>query len=644
MKQFLQRNRIGILFLLLGILHRLVFLLFINHMFDFRNILALVKSVVDTGDLSAGFYTVKKAGLEIQLYGKIYYQLAAIWLILLEKLKILNISSLSNPFQWNPLFYQIILIKLFQFFYDFILLFFMYKLGEILEIKNKSLVIFFWAINSFMVFPAYAMFQSDLAMMAFMTGGIYFAVKSLKDSNNNVKFKLASLFLFALGAVIKQTPILIVPFTIILFSNSIVSFILYSSSFTLFYLILSQPWSADALLMRQFFLNSKESMALFNFQLNSVPVFLFLYFSLLFLLFFKGKGFFQKPFSFFLLTIIILVTVYISESADLFFPQFTIWIMPLLTLLILLKPEYTIFMLAPVIGFFKRSMIDNDFLAGSLSSSFSSSLSDLPKYEVLSKTFINPILLDYLLNTFVVLLYFYLFILLLRELKIFFFQINSPFLNFIQQNYKKILIVIFLSYYVLLSLDFIIKSNLIVLNNNKNQEISEKISPAKNPISINIYNPERITVNALEFKVLRKNNNVLDNIIFKFTDLKTNKIIYEQKYSDYFFPTTEGVITVFLNKGINNEEFALNISEEFNKDDVFFNKVRLIKNSNAKKDLLTINYKDNPFQITLRGNLPYNLLLANYLENITKQPKFFAIYYFFVSGCTCSIFILSRLT
>lgn len=626
-----------IAFILVGIVHRLIFALFFNNIFDFRNILALVKSVADTGDLTAGFFVLKKSGLEVQLYGKIYYQIAAAWLQILNTLKLIDIRYLfdvkpyDNPFtylvglgQWTPPLYQLIAIKLSQFFYDFILLFFLYRLGGLLELKNKHFIILLWALNPFLIFSPYAMYQSDLAMLAFLTAGIYFAIRGFQNSQgSNLKFKILSLLFFATGSVIKQVPILIVPFVLLLFSNSILNFLFFSSIFSFFYLLLSQPWSQDASLLKQFFLSSKESLALFNFQLNSVPIFLLLYFSFFFFFFFKGKEFFKKPLNLLCSIVIIIALIYIGESADLLFPQFNMWIMPFLILLLLVKNEYSIFMIFPIIGFFKRSMIDSDFLTGALSETLGKKLADIPNYEKIFNHLINPDLITYFLNTITILGYILLIVLIFRE----FFQRTTTFF-FIQKiklNYKKIILILFISYYIFLGIDYFIKSKYVILSGKNYQETNDRILLKNNSRSIIISNPLKNTIHALEFKAFRKQINYHDNLVFKFTNLENGKVLLEQKFFDYYFSNSENSTVVFLKRGVSQPKVKLELFKETKQNEVEFVTAKVVENPNS--DDLLITFLDRPFYIKFRGQYPYSSSFITFLKHLHSKPKFFTMYF-----------------
>ncbi len=642
-QNFIEKYKLLIFFIALGIFIRLISALAFNHMFDFRNILSLMKSVADTGNLTDGFFVLKRQGLEVQLYGKIYYQLGALWLWFLHFIKILDINYLFDvkPFdksysymvglgQWNPPLYQLVAIKLSQFFYDFLFLYFFYKSAQILEIRNKSLVVLFWAINPYIIFTAYAMFQSDLAMLSFFMGGIYFTLKVLKnDSSNTGRDKILSLIFYSIGAVIKQLPILIIPFVIVLYSKRISSFLFYCLVFILSYIIVSQPWSSDAELIRLFFLTSKESMALFNFVLNNVPIFFILYLSLFGFVLLGHKERFNIPFNFLLLVTIILSCVYISEDNSFFFPQFNVWIMPFIILIALVKNEYAIFLLAPVIGFIKRSMLDNDFFSGSLSETFGSLFSTMPKYEQILKSSFNSHLIDWMLNSIMVFLYLFFIYLLLSEIRIFpsIKERYNYITLFLKKYYLQILSISLLSYYVFLGLDSAFKSRYVTFRGREQQEVVQDVHLNAESISMQIKNPNRHIINALELRTSRKDVKSKDNVVFTFTDLDTGKKLLEQKVFDYYFPLDAGPTFIFLKKGLSAKNMKLEISKESTQNDIVVYKAKFI--SPPQEFLpgrIELVFKKDPILIQLRGQHPIMHIIYSFGRQVFNKPTFFISY------------------
>src|SRR3989338_1322624 len=101
MRKKILQHKVIIIIILVGVIHRLIFALLFNHMFDFGSILALIKSVADTGDITAGFIVLKNNNILSQFFGKLFYQLGALWLYFLQFMHILDIRYIFdiNPYQ-----------------------------------------------------------------------------------------------------------------------------------------------------------------------------------------------------------------------------------------------------------------------------------------------------------------------------------------------------------------------------------------------------------------------------------------------------------------------------------------------------------------------------------------------------------------
>ena len=260
-------------------------------MIDFMHILAMVKSIADTSNFTSGLITLKRLGFEIQLYGKIYYQIIALWLTFLEKINLLRIQFIfdTKPFQdatsymtglwqWSPPLYQLTAIKLIQFLWDFIFVFFLYKAAQLINKNLAWLAILFWAVNPYFMMINYAFFMPDIFMMASFVVGVYFWLKAIKEKKLGVNsITILSLFFLVLGAIIKQLPLLLIPFFILSFANNKRSFLKLIGLFLTFYFILKQGWAQDSYFINKFFLFSKESMGILRNNFNSMPYFLIFY-------------------------------------------------------------------------------------------------------------------------------------------------------------------------------------------------------------------------------------------------------------------------------------------------------------------------------------------------------------------------------
>ena len=130
------------LIILLGILLRMLFGFFHTNIFDFTNIMTVTNSVALTGNVTAGLsFLHHNSSIIIQIYGKIYYQIIADWILLLENLGLINKNYFTVPnFAIENLTgYQIALIKSIQFLYDFIFLFFLLKIAKLFTSDTKTL-------------------------------------------------------------------------------------------------------------------------------------------------------------------------------------------------------------------------------------------------------------------------------------------------------------------------------------------------------------------------------------------------------------------------------------------------------------------------------------------------------------------------
>src|SRR5207248_2301691 len=111
---------------------------------------------------------------------------------------------------------------------------------------------------------------------------------------------------------------------------------------------------------------------------------------------------FKLPINFIKLIIILLVIIYISEESGNLFSQFNIWILPFIALVALYDPFYTLFFIAPILGYFKRIHIDSSLLTGSLSLSLGPHLTNVPDYRTLLQNVIESSLISLLIQSLMV--------------------------------------------------------------------------------------------------------------------------------------------------------------------------------------------------------------------------------------------------
>lgn len=652
MINLIKKNKAIIKLLLIGILVRLIFMFFFNSTFDFFNILALSKSVADTGSLIDGFFVLKRNSLEVQLYGKIYYQLIAFWLGFLETIKILEIkylfdtkpyqglsSYMEGLFRWGPGLYQLISIKFLQFFYDFIFLYFIYQIAKVIRVTYAKKILIFWAFTPFLMIVPYAVFQSDFAMLTCFVAGIFFWMRGVSESEDKLltKNKILTFVFLSLGAIIKQVPILMIPFAIISFSRNIKFFVVNSILAGFFYLIFGQPWAKDSALIKQFFLMSRESTAILNFQINSVSIFLFLYFLLILIVFVKKRVLFSDNKNILYLTTFILTVIYLTEDSTLLFPQFNIWIMPFLALLSLIKPEYGVLLIAPITGFLKRIMIGVD-LSGLLNPTFGYGFAHLLDYKYFTYSLVNPDLVGLFLTSLMTVFYFYLILIICVDL----FSFNK--LNFLRINFKdididlvKITKFIVIGYSVLFIIDFVVKTRLTIIPTTAYQGNNKQIILSDKPLSVEVFNRKGKTINSLEVRSKKNEISYVDFTVFKFVD-DQNNVIHIQKINDFLFPTVDYNFNILLDKPIKNKKFKILIYKERGYNRIAFFSAKLIGDITggsiydkpSEGETVHLNFPGEGFELHLRGQYyPYQMF-KGMMYHVNTKPKFFIAYFFLI--------------
>jgi len=654
MKQFISKNKNIIGIIGIGIFLRLVFAYLFTHVFDFLNILVMVKSVADTNNLIEGFFVIKRSmSYEVQLYGKIYYQVVAVWLHILNFLKVINVDFIfdTKPYstslgymdsflQWGPLHYQLLSIKLIQFLYDFILLFYLTKISKLLFNKKIQIgVVVFWAINPLIIYTTYVLFQSDLAMVAFLTGGIYYALLELRKPSDRAFSSQIFLMLlfFAVGAVIKQVPILLVMPALILLTKNIISFIKYCFVFALMYLVITQPWAADMSIIKNFYISSEESLALFKFGLNSVPIFMLAYlFFLVFLYKFK-KEIIATPYNFLAALTIFFSILYISEDLNFLFVQFNIWILPLLAILSLKDKRFSIFILAPLIGFYKRAIIDNDVMIGSLGVSLGLPLHYVPKYNDLISQFITPSVFHAGVSTLFIFGYIALIIFCIDFIRNRSKSLENDFYSFSKYSLTSVSVLLLFVYFVITGGDYILRSKY-ALSTNYNVTNTSKQVVSEKPFAFLIANPESKTITGLQIKLARQEINHNEYTIFRFTDIETGKLLLEQEMNDYTLPTDDSVINIRLKSNLKSKS----IKGEIFKKPTSVNNVILFVGDESIKNTAHGHfsgydqyYKDNHLEIDFKNRPAFINLLTQYsildiVENtktiVQQKPSFYLMY------------------
>lgn len=646
------------LIFILGLIVRLFIIVFQTHIYDVTNIIALFKSVADTGNLTDGFFVLKNKGVgEIQLYGKIFYQIGALWLKFLEKLKILNIDYIfdTKPYQafykyldgflqWNILNYQLISIKFFQFFFDFLTLFLLVKIFNFLRYPKKNLifVFLFWSFYPLLFYTNYVLIQSDSLLLIGILGSLFFILKYIYDSKNIYLY--FSLIFISLGAVVKQVTLLIFPFLLIILKRD---FILYFKTIFIFlisYLIFSQFWSQDLFLIKKFLINSHESLRLFNFSLNGVSIFFLLYFLLIFYFSLKKEKILKNPKLIIYFYVLIFSIIYVSYDLSGLFVQFNLWIAPLLLFLVLENRFYSPFLFLPIIGFFKRILEDNDVILGSFGPTFGSPLHHTLNYQYFFSNFINPEIIFILIKSIFVLSYLILIYFLVNNIinknreKIILTKLIPDFLF----NLNYVIIFIFIIYNLFVFFDLNYRKNFSLLTKYNYEKDSSQLILKEKPFLIEIDNINNFSISGIDIKFSKVVINYNDPIIVEVRNFDS-KILDKVNFSLYNINNFNQDLTfIKFNKPIKNKKFFIQIYNKNPMNIVYldFYKIKSIGDDNShyagldnfyKRKLIKINFKNSKIvYINLRGNYSYSLMIAQFIEYIKQKPKFYFLYFAFL--------------
>ena len=531
----------------------------ISHIFDYFNILVLAKSIADTNTLSEGFFVIKRGlNVESQLFGYIYYQVIAVWLHILNAIHIIRLDYLfdsksfrpgdymSSFTQIRPELYQLAMIKWIQFVYDAIFLFFITRLSDIVTHHNKRAklaCIFFWAFNPILIYSAYVPFQSDLAMIAFLTAGVYFAVKVHIASSNSIISRnvFAMLLCFAIGALIKQVPLLFVIPCILLLSNNLKAVVVRALVFSGLYLLLSQPWNPDSAIVRQFFLTSTESTALFHFSLNHVPVFIVLYILLQFFIVAKRRELLAIQAIPIFLGAIILSILFICEDTTYLYAQFNIWLFPFLMMLVLIDKRYALFFIGPIIGFYKWIIMDGGAVSGSLHIALGEPLGQSISYPTIVSSFIKFELLDsFLAATFIT-----------SNIALGISSIATifgrPITHGIPLNLWKVTAMIIIIYTCFFVFDYTLKSrNVLFVSSGNATDNMRLVSP--DAVSVQINNPDQQSINSVQIDIKRDRLVANEKTIMTVIDKDTGDVIEQKQFSDAQLPAEFDQFIYFFNK------------------------------------------------------------------------------------------------
>ncbi|MDA1317387.1 MAG: hypothetical protein O3B87_05205 [bacterium] len=649
---FIRKHYKVLSLLLLGIGIRLIYLLLFTQMLDFVNILAVVRSVAETGSMVGGFNALLRVGFESQLYGKIYYQTIGLWLTILDSIGLLHIeylldtkeftdysTYLNGLWLWSPPLYQLTLIKLVQFLWDGFFVAALYIAARHVNKAQAHLAVLFWAVNPYFIMINFAFFMPDIFMLALFVGGFIFWVKALKSNkeiNTNTLFALA---LFTLGAVVKQVPLLAIPPLLISTNRSWRSLIIYIGSTVIMYILFKQSWSEDSHIINSNFLFSKESMALLANHFNGIPYFMYMYgFFMLFLLKCKEQ-IFQNSTNILLVILSIITIVYINDP--IFFIQFVIWILPFVFLLALSNKNYHWVFLFGIIAMLLKGWTNESYLSLILSPTIGSLYNNVIDNKFFIDSLFNFQIYDLMLRFGVL----FLFATILAESLSLLFR-NKYLFSEIFERYirgitiKKIVILYASIYVIFIVVDYSIKSKYVLIPQQKYQLSETQIPISTKPIIIHVNNTNNRIISGMRMSVMQSGRIQEGVTIFEFRE--NNNVIKTIKVNDHLFPkSTDDPFILIIPQKIKSNKFDIHIykEDEVNKI-VFFESIQL-KQINFdemsifggyerpdERDLLQVNFENVVFPIYFHGTYSYSDIGRAFAfhANSTLKKGFFSGY------------------
>jgi len=599
-------------------------------MLDFVNILAVARSVAETGSVTGGFNALLRVGFESQLYGKMYYQTIGLWLRVLNSIGLLHIkylldtkeftdytSYLNGLWKWSPPVYQLTLIKLVQFIWDGLFVVALYAAARQVNKSQAYLAVLFWALNPYFMMINFAFLMPDVFMLACFVGGFVFWVKAFQDTNKEInRNTLLALVFFTLGAVIKQVPLLAIPPLLISTNRSWKSLIIYIGSTVLMYYAFKQGWSIDTATINSHFLFSKESMALLANKFNGIPYFMYMYgFFMLFLMKHKEQ-IFQNVTNILLVIISIITIVYINDP--IFFIQFVIWILPFVFLLALSDKKYHWFFLFGVIAMLLKGWANESYLSLLLSPTIGALYNNVIDNKFFINSLFNFKIYDLMLRFGVI----FLFATVLVESLSLLFRNNYLFTDVLRKyigdiSIKKIIILYIAIYVIFIGIDYSIKSNYVLIPQHKYQLSETQIPIGTDPIIVHVDNINNKTISALRMFVMQTGKIQESETIFELRE--NNSIIATKKVNDHLFPTSiDDPFILILPQKITNKKFDVYIYKKNDINKIVFFESKQLQQINFdemslfggyerpnKNELLQVSFKNVVFPIYFHGTYSF---------------------------------------
>ncbi|HOK40115.1 MAG TPA: hypothetical protein PLD27_03655 [bacterium] len=232
-----------------------------------------------------------------------------------------NFSGWYNFCSLKNVFFFLFILKIPFLIFDYLCLFVFLKLTEITLIKKK--IFYLWLFNPVSIYVIYFIGRYEVYTLFFLLLGL------LKFKEEKIK---ASFLFIGIAIMLRQYPILFLPFLLFIHSKNIKEFLSYLIIslfplvlFNLLYYLSTHLTNISAYFPTGVLANDEHSAMLFKYKINDFILFPFFYF--LFFLFIIEN---RKKISFDYLPLVIFLFFNIMYGTSNFEPQYFMWIIPFL--------------------------------------------------------------------------------------------------------------------------------------------------------------------------------------------------------------------------------------------------------------------------------------------------------------------------
>gem|GEM_PF-6714465 len=408
------------------------------------------------------------------------------------------------------------------------------------------------------------------------------------------------------------------------------SFFLNSAIFGTLYLLVSQPFASDSGLMKTFFLASAESTALFNFTLNNASVMIMTYGLMLVLIFINRSKIRKNPVNLLRIAIILLSLIYISEDLSFLYAQFNIWIMPFLMIMAFVDPIFAVFLIIPVIGFYRWIIIDNGATTGSMWLTFGAPLDKIPSFESLMNTILQPKLIHRFINSFFILGH---SLIIFYSLK--YWNHTKVFIKNLPLVYVPIsLATIYLCFFLF---DFSVRSNLTQITNIKYFETHQQLL-SNNPVSFIILNRDKRPITGIEIALMRKSIQKNDFVVLEAMNDDGSMLIHKE-VNDYTIPNGFGEFYIPFGKKLHNEKIIITVRKKYGQNQILIQQSDTSSFESSREQNygqydsfydnrpVKISFPNSKYKVNILGSYTVNDMIGNVKHHISQRPTFYYAYF-----------------